>query len=281
MSWICVAFCVVSLILWLIGASLPEESKRDQRSLEGPTFLPEDVGELSPRALAGGACVDLDGESRYQQELDEIASGRTDGTHRYSTTATLVGVARVGKVNGGIAVFIEGRRVGELPLGAAREFRELLEAMQSRGEVATCKATIVGGKLMESGWRTSFGVQLDLVHPDRVPTESRIIAKAKREIEGRKSPEGRRSALRDSLRLLWTDESRHLLLAEASRIEVEHTIQGAGLLRTKAGKKRRLEDALAALKADEVPDELQQEQVKWLEDALRELDAPAEGKMTS
>ncbi|RKG68629.1 hypothetical protein D7V80_11560 [Corallococcus sp. CA054B] len=62
---------------------------------------------------------------------------------------------------------------------------------------------------------------------------------------------------------------------------MERTIEGASLLRTKAGRKRRLEDALAALKADEVPDELQQEQVKWLEDALRELDAPAEGKMTS
>lgn len=89
-----------------------------------------------------------------------------------------------------------------------------------------------------------------------------------------KGPAGRRGALKAALDRLATEEARQELLAEASLIEVTAALEKAASLKTPTAKRRRLEEALAAIREDSVPDELQQQQVAWLEAALRELEAP-------
>ncbi|KFA89966.1 hypothetical protein Q664_31485 [Archangium violaceum Cb vi76] len=89
-----------------------------------------------------------------------------------------------------------------------------------------------------------------------------------------KGPAGRRGALKAAFDKLATEEARQELLAEASLIEVTAALEKAASLKTPAAKRRRLEEALAAIREDSVPDELQQQQIAWLEAALRELEAP-------
>lgn len=61
------------------------------------------------------------------------------------------------------------------------------------------------------------------------------------------------------------------LLIEAARIEVRAVLDKVDGLKTPTAKRRNLEEALANLRNDPVPDELQAREIEMLEDALRDV----------
>lgn len=74
-------------------------------------------------------------------------------------------------------------------------------------------------------------------------------------------------------RLGVTPEERLQFLLEASRLDTDATLEKVESLKSKAVRRRRLEEALAAIRADDVSDEMQAGQIALLEEALRTLDA--------
>jgi tetratricopeptide (TPR) repeat protein len=102
--------------------------------------------------------------------------------------------------------------------------------------------------------------------------EEEILRQARAKIEVAKGPAGGRAAVRAGLERLTIQELRDKLLVEASRIEVEAVLEKVDGLKTAAAKRRNLLAALETLRADEIPDELQAQQIRWLEDALAELE---------
>lgn len=91
-------------------------------------------------------------------------------------------------------------------------------------------------------------------------------------LEAAKGPAGRRAVLSKALAQVTTAEQRQHLMLEASKIEVQAVLDKADGLKSATARKRNLQAALDAIKADDVPDELQAEQVKWLEDAIAAVD---------
>ena len=83
-----------------------------------------------------------------------------------------------------------------------------------------------------------------------------------------KGPAGRRAALSAALAAISRPDLRNRLMVEAGRIEVDAALEKADALKTPAAKLRTLEAALEAIRADDVPDELQAQQIRWLEDAI-------------
>lgn len=67
---------------------------------------------------------------------------------------------------------------------------------------------------------------------------------------------------------------RQELLIEVARLDVNATLDKVDSLKSVAAKKRHLNDALARLEADEVPDELQAEQFQWLRETIAMLEDP-------
>ncbi len=77
-----------------------------------------------------------------------------------------------------------------------------------------------------------------------------------------------------------TAEQQTQLLLEVARADTEAALEKAESLKSKAVKRKRLEEALAQIRADDVPDELQADQIAMLEEALQKLaqeDAAARG----
>lgn len=91
-------------------------------------------------------------------------------------------------------------------------------------------------------------------------------------LEAAKGPAGRRAVLSKALAQVTSAEQRQHLLLEASKVEVHSVLDKVDGLKSATAKKRNLQAALDAIKADEVPDELQAEQVKWLEEAISAVD---------
>jgi len=107
--------------------------------------------------------------------------------------------------------------------------------------------------------------------PSAPVDEHELFRQAVESIERARGPAGRRAALDGGLRTLSNQSYREQLMLEASRIEVAAVLDKVDGLKTVAAKRRNLEAALAAIRSDEVPDHLQAEQIRWLEDALRAL----------
>ncbi|WP_244227441.1 hypothetical protein [Corallococcus aberystwythensis] len=82
----------------------------------------------------------------------------------------------------------------------------------------------------------------------------------------------RRNVIARAEKLGVTPEERLQLLLEASRLDTDDTLEKVEGLKSKAVKRRRLEEALASIRADAVSDEMQAEQIALLEEALRMLD---------
>jgi hypothetical protein len=95
---------------------------------------------------------------------------------------------------------------------------------------------------------------------------------ARGKIAAAKTPAGRRSALQAGLAKLTDPPLRQLLLVAAARADVEAVIAKTVDLKTIKAKRRHLEDALAVLKADAVPDDLQVEEIDLLERSLATLE---------
>ena len=118
----------------------------------------------------------------------------------------------------------------------------------------------------------------ELLGPSEAPKandESGELLKWVSKIESLKGPASRRAALDAGLQALRTEDARNRLLVEASKIEAQAALDKADSLKMRQAKKRTIQAALDAIRSDPVPDELQQEQIRWLEEALAELDQEA------
>ncbi|WP_437896534.1 hypothetical protein [Sorangium sp. So ce124] len=102
--------------------------------------------------------------------------------------------------------------------------------------------------------------------------EKETLDEALAKLEAAKGPAGRRSAVRFGLERLTLHDLRDQLLLEASQIEVDAVLEKVDGLKTAAAKRRHLLTALDAVRSDEVPDELQAQQIRWLEEALAALE---------
>lgn len=91
-------------------------------------------------------------------------------------------------------------------------------------------------------------------------------------IEAGKGPAARRAALDAALGDVARPDLRQRLLLDASRIEVQAALDKADGLKTPAAKLRVLRATLETIRADEVPDELQEQRIRWLEEAIAEVE---------
>lgn len=80
-----------------------------------------------------------------------------------------------------------------------------------------------------------------------------------------------RTELQAALAEIASQAARDRVLLEASRIEVQAALDKADSLKSIGAKRRTLQATIDAIRADAVPDELQAQQIQWLEDALAEL----------
>lgn len=232
--------------------------------------------------LPTGERVDVVGESHYQRAIERIAGKRTDESKRVAAVAILLREPGNPYDKNAVAVFIRGHQVGYLAREDASLFQPLLLDLEARGEAAVCDALIVGGWDRGKRGQGYFGVQLDLQRPTTkrgatglivqaqpVPFDLQAVAAKLRAASG---PATRRTILARALEGI-SENDRKALLLEASRIEVEAVMAKVRGLKTVAAKRRNLEAALLALKQDEVDDELQAQQISWLQRALVELEA--------
>lgn len=106
-----------------------------------------------------------------------------------------------------------------------------------------------------------------------------LLASAVARLESLKGPAARRTALEAALRSIASPEIQERLLLEASKIEVQAALDRVDGLKTPAAKRRTLQSALDDVRQDPIPDELQAQQIAWLEDALAELEvSPGQGE---
>lgn len=105
-----------------------------------------------------------------------------------------------------------------------------------------------------------------------IARENADYAKWLSKLEAAKGPAGRRASLEGGLRALKQRDLRDRFLLEASRVEVHAAIDKAEGLKSPGAKLRTLQAALDAIQNDPVPDELQAHQIRWLADAIAEIE---------
>lgn len=152
----------------------------------------------------------------------------------------------------------EARQLLEWMLG---QKRALLEAEQAQ---ALARA--------ESRLATARAARVQAEQELAVARDEGDYAKWVGRIEGAKGPAGRRTALEAGLRTLTQQHLKERLTLEASRIEVQAALDKADSLKTPAAKLRTLRAALEGIRNDPVPDELQAQQIRWLEDAIADVE---------
>lgn len=89
-----------------------------------------------------------------------------------------------------------------------------------------------------------------------------------------RGPAARRAVVERALRALPRHQHEQFLL-DASEVEVQAALTKAQGLKSVAARRRVLLEAVEFLRADAVPDELQEMQMRWLEDALNALESEA------
>lgn len=90
-------------------------------------------------------------------------------------------------------------------------------------------------------------------------------------IEGYKGPVARRNALERALQEIHGPDAKRRLVLAASRIEVAAVLDKVDGLASAAAKKRHLKKAIDDIRADNISDELQAEELQQLEERLRSL----------
>lgn len=110
-----------------------------------------------------------------------------------------------------------------------------------------------------------------------LPTPARmdeaVVTATLADIERIRGSAARRHAVERGLAKLSDPHQRDRLLLESGRIEVRAVLDKVNDLKSKAAKRRHLEDGLLALRGDAVDDALQAREIAVLEAAIRELDA--------
>jgi|GEM_PF-3187525 hypothetical protein len=155
--------------------------------------------------------------------------------------------------------------------GTAGQSRRI-EAM-FRGTCRRCRKGVVAG--MEIDY---FPATKEVQHADcadaRARLSSKVMTEALANVERAKGPASRRQVIAQALERLDDPTDQMKLLVEASRLEVTAVLDKADKLKTEVAKRRHLEEAIRTLRSDDVPDEMQLEQIQWLEDAIAALDGP-------
>jgi hypothetical protein len=90
-------------------------------------------------------------------------------------------------------------------------------------------------------------------------------------IESFKGSVARRNALERALEVIHEPKDRHELVLAASRIEIAAVLDHVDRLSSHIAKKRRLQKAIEDIRADNIPDELQDAELRELETRLRDL----------
>jgi hypothetical protein len=94
-------------------------------------------------------------------------------------------------------------------------------------------------------------------------------------IESYKGAVARRNALTRAMEEISEPEGRRSLVLAASKIEVAAVLDKVDTLATPAAKQRHLEKPISELQADDIPDDLQIEELAMLQTALRSLGSSA------
>ncbi|MFO0590320.1 MAG: hypothetical protein U0441_22450 [Polyangiaceae bacterium] len=106
-----------------------------------------------------------------------------------------------------------------------------------------------------------------------VRAEEEALRQAMDKLRAAKGAAGRRAAVERALDAIADPGRRESVLVEASRLEVLAVLDKVDGLKTPAAKRRHLAAALEAIRNDDVRDELQAEQIRWLEKALAEVES--------
>lgn len=112
----------------------------------------------------------------------------------------------------------------------------------------------------------------------RPPTEEEQLQGALVALVAAKGANARRVALESGSKVVLRPDLRQKLLHCASSLEVAEVLAKVGTLKTVAAKRKHLAEAWAKLKLDEVPDELQAQELKQLRELLEEVEGVAMAK---
>ena len=110
----------------------------------------------------GNYSTDIVGESRYQDALERICSGRTREGQEKKVTATLNYEDSNPHDHLAVRIDIESQTVGYLDRNLARKLRKILSKRGFKGSRIQCNAMIVGGWDRGEDNRGHFGVKLDM-----------------------------------------------------------------------------------------------------------------------
>ena len=102
------------------------------------------------------------GESYCQKAIERLAGEHGDQSPDLRVKAVLVPVSNNPHDDKAVRVEVDGYLVGHLSRENARSFRRRLGAKKLGAVPTGCDALIVGGFLMDSGSRASYGVCLDI-----------------------------------------------------------------------------------------------------------------------
>ncbi|MGB5903487.1 MAG: HIRAN domain-containing protein [Xanthobacteraceae bacterium] len=117
---------------------------------------------------SGDFDFDIVGESRYQDALDRICGGKTDGGHEIEVEAMLIEEPSNSHDANAVKVTIQGHTVGYLARPDAEEYKHHVRYAGHAGQFVRVKAVIVGG--WDRGRRGAghYGVRLDMDMPPKV-----------------------------------------------------------------------------------------------------------------
>jgi hypothetical protein len=131
---------------------------QERAALRAAGFL---VGE-------SGWSVEVTGESHYQNALERIVGGLTEGGAHLRVVALLIREPTNRWDKNAIRVEVEGETVGYISRDECKDVQPLMRKLEAQGRPAWIRATINGGWVNENS-RGSFGVVLDdLPEPDEI-----------------------------------------------------------------------------------------------------------------
>lgn len=117
-----------------------------------------------------------------------------------------------------------------------------------------------------------------------VPQQTRVemeddasYVRAVADLERARGPASRRAVLESWVARMSSEQHRVRLTIEAARIEVRAVLDKVDGLKTVQAKRRHLIGALESIRADDIPDVIQQKEIAMLEEALASLESTGSG----
>lgn len=234
---------------------------------------------------SGSFAIAAVGEASYVPAFEAICGPRTrDGENR-EVVATLVAEPENRFDSDAVYVSVDGRKVGYLPRG--HEYGAVVRQYLARGVRPSCYARIRGGwHDRGDGDQGYYGIWLDL--PGSSPADdspkARPTPAAKPTVATAPSTDAelarvlrlksdgpRRKASAELLASITDGETRTRVMAAIAKHETQLVLAHVATLVSTGPKRKRLEKAIQDIEADDVPDDLQQEEIRSLRAALDAL----------